>query len=143
MLHLLIIGSSSVNFINPGDTFSGLASFDRCLDAPDHQVSLVISAAQGNTFRGSFVTKPGVQILMREVRGFVHAPSRQVIIVPDVYDSNAMSLVCSYKADTNNDVDCKLLTDYMSTDCGAVSLNRDRTGLASVSLTMQMLASPA
>ena len=118
----------TVDLLNAGDTFSGTTSFDSCHDVADHQSTIIIAEAQGNVFKGAIVSKIRDQIRSRSVRGFFYVPGRQLIIVPDSYDSSALSLVCSYDSDSDNDANCKILTDYMSRSCGRLRIQRDRTG---------------
>lgn len=117
-----------VDFLNAGDTFSGTASFHDCVSSEDHQTSLVVTAAHGNAVRATVVSQVAGQIRSREVRGFFHIPSRQLIMVPDNYDSNTMGLVCAFDPSSDNDANCTILTDLMTRTCGSVGFSRDING---------------
>lgn len=117
-----------MNILSEGDTFSGTASYQDCFEVSDHSSGLLITATQGNGFRGQVVSHVKDQLRSWAVRGFFYIPTRQLIAIPEQYDSNTYSLVCNYDPDTDNDADCKILTDLMSRQCGTIGLRRDRTG---------------
>lgn len=109
-------------------TFSGTASMgDKCFEGGERPVSLIIGEAAGNAFRGEFAAKIGDHIKSRAVRGFLYVPKKQLIVVPEEYDASALALVCTRQEDSNNAVNCQVLTDHMTATCGSVLLNKDRT----------------
>ena len=116
----------TVELLKAGDTFTGMASFHDCFTVDEHETGLIIVEAQGNAFRGSMVSKIGKELRTVKVRGFFYIPGRQLIVVPEDYSSRSVSMVCSYNEGSDNDVDCKILTDHMTKSCGSVGLSRDR-----------------
>ena len=131
----------TVDILASGDTFSGTSSFDSCFDVADHPTALVVAKSQGNGFRGSIISRIGNSLRSSDVRGFFHVASRQLIVVPADVNSNSLSLVCSYDAESDNDADCKILTDFMTRQCGTVGLSRDRTSKSSTGFTVILLPS--
>lgn len=122
------ISICAVDLLNAGDTFTGTADFDSCFEVPEHETSLIIGQAQGNVFKGKMVNKLRGKLRSRAVRGFFYVPGRQLIVVPEGYGPSSLSLVCSYDPESDNDADCKILSDHMTRQCGTLGIERDRTG---------------
>lgn len=121
-----------VDLLKPGDIFSGVASYQSCVSAPDHQVALVVSASEGNVFSGSVVSYVGNQIKSWNVGGFFYIPGRKLVIAPEEYGKNALSLLCSHNQETGTGASCQILTDYMTKSCGSASISRDKTSKISL-----------
>lgn len=120
-----------MDIVAPGDTFSGKASYESCFNVEDHPAALVIQRSSGNAFSGSIISRIKNSVRSAEVSGFFHIPSRQLIIVPERRDSNALSLVCNYDRNSDNDADCQVVTDFMTRRCGSIGFTRDRTSQSS------------
>ena len=117
-----------MDLVSPGDTFSGTASFDSCLEGEDHPVTIIANEVAGNVFRGAAVAKYNDRVRSRAITGFFYVPGRKVVIAPEGYGPKSMSLACSHDADSLNDMDCQITTSFMSETCGDLGLSRDPRG---------------
>ena len=118
-----------MNIVSPGDSLSGTANVRKCFDVDDHPVTLLVNEVAGNVFTGTAINRIGNQVRSTKVRGLFHIPTRQLIVTPtEGYNVRTLAMVCSYSADTSSDIDCKLVTDHMTKQCGSVGLERDRIG---------------
>lgn len=116
-----------VEILNSGDTFSGTAKFESCLDVTDPPTALVISEAKGNIFRGKMVTRVRSQVVYKEVKGFFYTPKKQLVVVPANPSAGTLSMVCEHKENSGSAAECSIMTDSFTRTCGSISLQRDRT----------------
>lgn len=117
-----------MDLLAPGDSFSGTASYKDCLTVEDHPVSIVVSQSAGNAFRGTALFRANDRVRSKQVVGFFYIPDRQLLISAEGYDSDSLAMVCTHAEGSLSDMQCSLLTSYMTQACGKAELNRDPSG---------------
>lgn len=128
-MHLfsLVFHFFTVQFLNPGDTFSGTVHFDTCASLPDHPGSVVITASAGNAIKASIITQVGGQVRSWKASGFFYYPSRQLLLAKEGYNSRDLNLICNFP-ESDNAAQCQILRDNFGSNCGTFNLERDYTG---------------
>ena len=63
-----------------------------------------------------------------DLKGVFDWTGRKLVLVPEGYGSQDLSLVCSFTQGNINRADCQILTDDLSKSCGTFTINRDPLG---------------
>lgn len=123
---------SAVDLLQSGDSFSGTAAMTNCVKPGSYPLSLVVTKSSGNVFKGAILSEIEGNITSKGVSGFFSVHQRKLVMTPEGYSSKTMSMVCVYDPKSDNDADCKILTDNFSRVCGTVGLSRDYRGIHAI-----------
>lgn len=116
-----------VRYLKAGDTFTGTARYDSCIDVEDHPVAIVVTQSSGNLVQGSVVSRVAGQVRSYDMEGYFSMASRKWLLQPTKHDSRSLGIACSFETDENT-AKCNIMRDNFAVECGSITIKRDFIG---------------